>query len=92
MLAESVRPISPAHPPPLDVFVPPSEAGYRLETLLDHRAASLRIPEILDVFRVQAEILRAVLACTSSPLSKYRAGRLSSSGPPGGVPSPMLIT
>ena len=31
----------------------------RLETLLDHRAISLRMPEVLDVFRVQSEIVQA---------------------------------
>ena len=58
MLAETVRTISHAEPPPLEVFRPYAKQPYRLDTLLDHRAISLRIPEFLDVFRVQAEILR----------------------------------
>jgi nondiscriminating aspartyl-tRNA synthetase len=62
VLAEHVRPISPADPTPLEVFNPDAASKNRLETLLDHRAVSLRIPEVLDVFRVQAEVLRAFRA------------------------------
>ncbi len=59
LLAEHVEAISPAEPPPLEVFKPLSASGHRLDTLLEHRAVSLRIPEVLEVFRVQAEIVRA---------------------------------
>jgi len=57
--ADRIDPISSAHAPPLEVFKPVAAARHRLDTLLDHRAVSVRIPEVLDVFRVQAEILRA---------------------------------
>src|SRR4051812_50155656 len=30
--------------------------------MLDHRAISLRMPEVLDIFRIQAEIVRAFRA------------------------------
>ncbi len=59
LLAERIDIISPADTPPLEVFKPPAASKLRLETLLDNRAVSLRIPEVLDIFRVQAEILRA---------------------------------
>jgi nondiscriminating aspartyl-tRNA synthetase len=60
--AESVEPVCPAQTPPLEVFKPAAAARHRLETVLDHRAVSLREPSVLDVFRVQAEILRAFRA------------------------------
>ena len=59
VLAEQVEPLGRAETPPLEVFKPISAAQLRLETLLDNRAVSLRIPAVLDIFRVQAEILRA---------------------------------
>jgi len=66
VLADRVTPISTAAPPPLEVFRPPDVAGHQLATLLDHRAVSLRIPSVLEVFRVQAEILRAFRAHLNS--------------------------
>ena len=62
VLAERIELISRAEPPPIELFKPKVVAETRLDTLLDHRAVSLRAPEILDVFRVQAEILRAYRA------------------------------
>jgi nondiscriminating aspartyl-tRNA synthetase len=59
VLAEQIEVISPAEPPPIDVFSPATADQSRLETLLDHRAISLRMPEVLDIFRVQSEILRS---------------------------------
>ena len=41
---------------------PTRPSKNRLETLLDHRAVSLRIPEVLDVFRVQDAVLNAFRA------------------------------
>ena len=64
--AERIEAVSAAEPPPLDVYKPLSAGAYRLDTLLDNRAVSLRIPEVLDVFRVQAEILRAYRAFLNS--------------------------
>ena len=43
----------------MEVFNPDAVEKNRLETLLDHRAVSLRIPEVLDIFRVQAVTLEA---------------------------------
>jgi nondiscriminating aspartyl-tRNA synthetase len=60
--ADRVELISRAQPPPIDVFSPVSGDETRLETLLDHRAVALRVPAILDVFRVQSEIVRAFRA------------------------------
>ena len=57
--ASRIDTIASAQPPPLEVFKPPAVARHRFETLLEHRAVSLRVPEVLDVFRVQAEILRS---------------------------------
>ena len=62
VLAEAVECVCPAETPPLEVFRPLAASQVRPETLLDHRAISLRMPEVLDVFRVQAEILRAFRA------------------------------
>src|SRR4051794_22397874 len=62
VLAESGRAISLAEPPPIEIFKPQHAEQSQLQTLLDHRAISLRVPEILDVFRVQAEIVRAFRA------------------------------
>ena len=64
--ADRVDVISRAETPPLEVFKPLAATGHRLDTLLDHRAVSLRIPEVLEVFRVQAEILRAFRSFLSS--------------------------
>ncbi|MHC4717927.1 MAG: aspartate--tRNA(Asn) ligase [Planctomycetota bacterium] len=86
VLAESVRPISLAHPPPLDVFIPPDAAENRLETLLDHRAVSLRIPDVLDVFRVEAEILRAVrVHLGSQGFTEIKTPKLVRAGAEGGA-------
>ena len=57
--ATSLTPISRAETPPIEIFKPVEAEANRLDTLLDHRAVSLRVPEVLDVFRVQAEIVRA---------------------------------
>ena len=62
VLADNVSPISPAETPPLEVFSPSAAEKNRIETLLDHRAISLRIPDVLDVFRVQAVILEVFRA------------------------------
>jgi len=59
VLARSVEAISRAETPPIEIFNPDAATKNRLETLLDNRAVSLRIPEVLDVFRVQASALRA---------------------------------
>ena len=59
VLAERIESISPAQTPPLEVFNPHAAGKNRLETLLEHRAVSLRIPDVLDVFRVQAVVLEA---------------------------------
>lgn len=62
VLADSVRAISCAETPPIEIFKPQHAEQSQLQTLLDHRAISLRVPEILEVFRVQAEIVRAFRA------------------------------
>ncbi len=62
VLADSVRLVSRAALPPFDVFSPRAAARNRLETLLEHRAVSLRIPDVQDVFRVQAVVLDAFRA------------------------------
>jgi len=62
VLAGRVEPVAAAEPPPLEVFHPEAAARNRLETLLDHRAVSLRVPDVLDVFRVEAAVLRAFRA------------------------------
>jgi nondiscriminating aspartyl-tRNA synthetase len=59
VLAQRVETISPAETPPMDVFKPLAAERNRLDTILDHRAISLRVPDVLDIFRVQAEIVRA---------------------------------
>jgi nondiscriminating aspartyl-tRNA synthetase len=63
VLAERIEVLSSAQTPPLEVFNPHAVEKNRLETLLDHRAVSLRIPEVLDVFRVQDAVLTAFRAC-----------------------------
>jgi len=57
--AQRVELVSGAQTPPIEVFKPVSVEQNRLETILDHRAISLRVPEVLDVFRIEAEIVRA---------------------------------
>ena len=66
VLADHVEVLCRAEPPPLEVFKPLAATQHRLATLLDNRALSLRIPGVLDVFRVQAEILRAFRSYLSS--------------------------
>jgi nondiscriminating aspartyl-tRNA synthetase len=63
VVAENIQLISRADPPPFELYKPIVAAEQaRLETMLDHRAISLRMPEVLDVFRIQAEIVRAFRA------------------------------
>ena len=62
VLANAVSGISPAQTPPLEVFSPHAAEKNRPETLLEHRAISLRIPDVLDVFRVHAVVLEAFRA------------------------------
>ena len=57
--ARKVSLISHAEMPPVEIFHPEAASKNRMETLLDHRAVSVRIPEVLDVFRVQAVVLEA---------------------------------
>ena len=57
--ADRVEAISTAEPPPLEVFNPKSARQSRIETLLDNRAVSLRVGEVREVFRLQAEVLHA---------------------------------
>jgi nondiscriminating aspartyl-tRNA synthetase len=57
--AQRIQVLSRAETPPLEVFNPEAAAKNRLDTLLDHRAISLRIGEVLDIFRVQAAVLEA---------------------------------
>lgn len=59
VLASRIDVISPAEPPPFEIFNPKAVTKNRLETLLDHRAMSLRISDVLDVFRVQDVVLHA---------------------------------
>jgi nondiscriminating aspartyl-tRNA synthetase len=59
VMAEHIEVLSSAQTPPLEIFNPEAVEKNRLETLLDHRAISLPIPEVLDVFRVQAVVLEA---------------------------------
>ncbi len=59
VVADGVLPVSPAETPPLEIFAPGAAEKNRIETLLDHRAVSLRIPDVLDVFRIQGVVLEA---------------------------------
>jgi nondiscriminating aspartyl-tRNA synthetase len=63
LLADEIVPISRAQTPPLEVFNPEAVQKNRLDTLLQHRAVSLRIPDVLDVFRLQDVVLQAFRAC-----------------------------
>lgn len=62
VMARGVSVLSSAQTPPLEVFSPAAARKNRLETLLDHRAVSLRVPDVLDVFRVQDVVLEAFRA------------------------------
>jgi nondiscriminating aspartyl-tRNA synthetase len=62
VVADAITTIARAQPTPIEVFKPVSAEQNRLETLLNHRAVSLRVPEILQIFKIQAEILRAFRA------------------------------
>jgi nondiscriminating aspartyl-tRNA synthetase len=57
--AERVEVISEAQTPPIEIFKPMHAEQTRLDTLLDHRAVSVRMPEVLEIFKIQAEIVRA---------------------------------
>ncbi|HEY7089271.1 MAG TPA: aspartate--tRNA(Asn) ligase [Tepidisphaeraceae bacterium] len=59
VLAERIEVLAEAENPPIDIFKPLKAEQTRLETLLDHRAVSLRMPEVLEIFKIQAEIVRA---------------------------------
>ena len=62
VLAQRVATICAAAPPPLEVFRPVKADAHHFETILEHRPISVRIPDVLDIFRIQAEILRAFRA------------------------------
>ena len=86
VLAETVTTIAPAHTPPLEVFRPDAATKNRPETLLDHRAVSLRIPDILDVFRVQAVVLEAFRACLrENGFTEIATPKLVQAGAEGGA-------
>lgn len=86
VLAETVQMVAPAEAPPLEVYRPQAKQPYRLDTLLDHRAISVRIPEVLDVFRVQAEILRAYRAfLTQQGFTEIATPKLVLAGAEGGA-------
>jgi nondiscriminating aspartyl-tRNA synthetase len=57
--AQRIDVISEAQTPPIEIFKPMHAEQTRLDTLLDHRAVSLRIPEVLEIFKIQAKIVRA---------------------------------
>src|SRR5262245_6186302 len=57
--AERVEVMSEAQTPPIEIFKPMHAEQTRVDTLLDHRAVSLRMPEVLEIFKIQAEIVRA---------------------------------
>ena len=59
VLASEISVLSAAQLPPLEIFNPDVLEKNRLETLLEHRAVSLRITEALDVFRIQSVLLEA---------------------------------
>jgi nondiscriminating aspartyl-tRNA synthetase len=59
VLAHRVTPLGRAQQPPFDLFDPNAATRNRLDTLLEHRAVSLRVPEVVDIFRVQAVVLQA---------------------------------
>jgi nondiscriminating aspartyl-tRNA synthetase len=48
-----------AEKPPFDLFDPHASTKNRLDTLLEHRSFSLRIPDVKDIFCVQAVVLKA---------------------------------
>jgi nondiscriminating aspartyl-tRNA synthetase len=86
VLARDVQMISPADPPPLEVYKPYAKQPCRLDTLLDHRAISVRIPEVLEVFRVQAQILRAYRAyLTGQGFTEIATPKLVLAGAEGGA-------
>lgn len=49
----------PVEPPPIQINRPLDVIGIRLETILNHRALSLRHPEIGSVFKIRAELIGA---------------------------------
>jgi nondiscriminating aspartyl-tRNA synthetase len=84
--AERLSAICPAETPPLEVFKPLSASDLRLETLLEHRAVSLRIPEILDVWRIAAEVLRSFRAyLTGEGFTEICSPKLVLAGAEGGA-------
>ena len=46
-----------------------------LETLLEHRAVSLRVPDVLDVFRVEDEVLQLVVVVDAPGVSRDSPAR-----------------
>ena len=57
VLAHAIEPIAQAEAAPIEIFKPLSAQRMQLQTLLDHRAITLRVPEVLEIFRVQAALL-----------------------------------
>jgi nondiscriminating aspartyl-tRNA synthetase len=58
VLADHVRLVAPAEAPPIEVFKPLGAQRMQLQTLLDNRPIALRMPEVLEIFHVQAAMLR----------------------------------
>ena len=83
--AKRVELLAAAETPPLEVFRTLTASGHRLDTILNNRAVSLRIPEVLDIFRVQAEILRTFRAyLTSQSFTEIVTPKLVLGGAEGG--------
>jgi nondiscriminating aspartyl-tRNA synthetase len=59
VLAARIERLAAAQTPPIEVFKPIVAEQARLETVLDHRAISLRVPDVLDIFRIEARIAQS---------------------------------
>lgn len=83
--ADNTEIISMSHPDlPIPVNQDPSNIG--LDTILDNRFISLRIPKIRDIFTVQSEILNSFSAyMRQQDFTEIKTSKLISSGTEGGT-------
>ena len=82
----SLKVLSTAHEPPLEINRPAVIAKTHLDKILDHRSTSLRTPTIRAIFKVQARIIQAFAeALRAEGFTEYKSSKIVATGTEGGA-------
>jgi nondiscriminating aspartyl-tRNA synthetase len=82
----SLKILSTAKEPPLEINRPAKLAKTRLEKILDQRAVSLRAPEIRAIFEIQAELVHAFGEhLRSQGFTEVKSSKIVATGTEGGA-------